>query len=313
MSEARRSDPGPIPRPVLVVGVPIAGALLTAFFLFLGFPWDSLREVVATQASRASGARVTITKLGPGFSPLGPALVAHGVSATLSNGTIVQLDRARLRPAWSLAWFMGSAAVALDIEAPQGRVRGTFFPGSEPGFDGRLERIALASLPLSSIAPNLALDGTGQAELDVRSGEAGPEGSIVLHVSDGSIGLPGLPIALPFESFDGRGELGGDAWLVVEKLALIGPMLSVNGTGSVGRSASLDNAPLSGKLLLDVREQSVRPMVRQLGVRLDREGRAEVELGGTLGQPDLGGTRTDVRGGSLQRRGPVRKGRPGER
>ena len=49
------------------------------------------------------------------------------------------------------------------------------------------------------------------------------------------------------------------------------------------------------------------------GVRLDREGRAEVDLGGPLGKPDLGGALGDVRGGALKRRGPAHKGRLGER
>jgi type II secretion system protein N len=320
VSEARSAAGSPIPRSLLVLGVPIAGVLLTAFFFFLGFPWDGLRDVVATQASLATGARVTIDELGPGFSPLGPALAARGVSVTLPDGTHIQLDRARLRPAWSPAWFSGSPALAVDLEAPQGRMKGTLYAGSEPGFDGRLERVALASLPLDSVAPDLALDGTGEADVDVRSGEDGPAGSIVLHVADGSIGLPGLPIALPFETFDGTGELGGDARLVVQKLSLIGPMLSVEGSGQVGRSPALDSAPLEGKLAIDVREQSVRPMVRQLGVRLDRDGKAEVQLGGTVGRPDLGGGSQPSTRRGAGRRGPGperprqdRGGRPGER
>ncbi len=319
MSEPRRAAAGPIPRSALLLGVPIAGVLLTAFFFFMGFPWDGLRDAVASQASRASGARVTIAELAPSFTLFGPALAARGVSATLADGTVIQLDRARLRPAWSPAWIRGHPAVAIDLEAPQGRVRGTVFAGAEPGFDGRLERVSLAALPLASFAPDLALDGTGEADVDLRSGAEGPVGSVEVSVSDGSIGLPGMPVALPFESLAGRGELGGDAWLVVEELALDGPMLSLEGSGTIGKSPSLERAPLNGKLVVDVREQSVRPMVRQLGLRLDRAGHAEVDLGGTLGQPDLGGG-PGTRRGTAARRGravrpglPAREGRPAER
>jgi len=281
------TGPGPLPRGLLLVGVPIAGVILVAFFFFLGFPWETLRELVASQASSATGTRIAIAELGPGFSPLGPALEARGVAATLPGGETLRLDRARVRPAWSLSWLRGDAALAVDLSAPEGRLRGTVYAGSEPGFDGRIDELNLGRLPLSDVAPDLALDGIATADVDVRNGERGPEGRVELHAVEGSVGVPGLPVALPFQSLDADATLGGDARLRLESFALAGPMLSADGEAVVASAPVFATAPLDATLHVDVHEASVRPMLRNLGVRLDAEGRAEVRLGGTLAAPTV--------------------------
>lgn len=285
---ARHADPGPLPRPLLWVGVPLAGMLLVALFVFLGFPYDLLREALAAQVSAASGARIAIAELAPRVSPLGPALEARGVSAELPDGTRLRLDRARLRPAWSLSWLRGAPALAVDLAAPEGRLHGTLYAGGEPGFDGALEGVVLKDLPLEAWVPDLALDGLADADVDVVRGEAGPTGRVALHAREGSVGLPGLPVALPFARFEADAELGADGRLLrVERLVLDGPMLAVEGEGELGAAARVEAAPLSGHVRLDVRESGVRPMIQGLGIRLDRDGRAEATLSGTLGQPRL--------------------------
>jgi type II secretion system protein N len=281
------TGPGPLPRRLLLVGVPIAGVILVAFFFFLGFPWDSLRDLVASQASTVTGTRIAIAELGPGFTPLGPALEARGVTATLPGGEALRLNRARVRPAWSLRWLRGDAALAVDLSAPEGRLRGTVYAGSEPGFDGRIDELDLGRLPLSGVAPDLALDGLATADVDVRSGERGPEGRVELHAVEGSVGLPGLPVALPFQSLDAAATLGGDAQLRLERFALGGPMLSAEGEAVVASAPAFATAPLDATLHIEVHEAGVRPMVRNLGVRLDAGGRADVRLGGTLAAPTI--------------------------
>jgi type II secretion system protein N len=272
---------------VLWVGVPIAGVILVSFFFFLGFPWDALRDVVAAQASAATGSRVAIDELGAGLSPLGPVLEAQGVTATLPGGEALELDRARLRPAWSWNWLRGGAALAVDLSAPEGRLRGTVYAGSQPGFDGRIDDLNLSRLPLSGVAPNLALDGVAAADIDVRKGEAGPEGRVEFHAADGSLGLPGLPVALPYQSLDATAVLGGDAQLRLERFALGGPMLSAQGDGVVTSAPSFSTGPLDATLHVEVHEAGVRPMMRNLGVRLDDAGRGDVRLGGTLAAPTV--------------------------
>ena len=280
---ARAGGPRPIPRPLIWLGVPLAALLLTSLFVFLGFPYERVRESLAAQIGAASGARVEIARLRPGLSLLGPALVAEDIAATLADGSRWEVERARLRPAWSLAWLRGGAALAIDVAAPLGRARGTLYAGGEPGFDGELSEVALARLPLAALVADLALDGTAQADVDLRATPGGPRGSVALRARSGSLGLPGLPVALPFETLETELELG-DA-VQVRTLSLDGPMLSLHGEGRLGPGTPLSQAPLDVQLSLEVREASLRPMLQSLGVRPGADGKAELRLAGSAARP----------------------------
>lgn len=275
----------PLPRRLLWIGVPIAGVVLVGFFFLLGFPYDLVRDAVAGQLSAATGSQVTIARLGPGLSPFGPQLVAEGVRVTLPDGTPLQVEHARLRPAWSLSWFSGTPALALDVTAPEGRVVGTAWIGSEPGFDGQVRDVALAQLPLQRFVPDLVVAGVASLDIDVRSRDDGPHGQLALEARDGSVGIPGFPVDLPYATLDGHAELGGESRVRVDRLVMDGPMVFVEASGTLGAGPRPETSPLEASLHVEVREQSVRPMVRGLGVRLDAQGRADVTLAGTPARP----------------------------
>jgi type II secretion system protein N len=289
MSAARAGGPGPLPRPLLWLGIPLAAVLLTGFFVFLGFPYDRVREGLSAQLGAATGARVVIRELGPGLSLGGPVLVAQGVSAELPDGTALQLDRARLRPAWSTAWLSGNAALAVDLAAPEGRLRGTVYAGGEPGFDGSLEGLDLEQLPVESWVSGLALDGLASAEIDLRQTADGPSGRVELRAVDGSLGLPGLPLALPFNTLASDVDLG-EHTVSLERLELEGPVLSARGEGRVGPGADLPRSPLDVKLHLEVRDENLRPALAGM-VHLDPDGSADLRLMGTLAQPRVRSSR----------------------
>lgn len=274
-----------LPRSLLWIGVPVAGVVLVGFFFLLGFPYDLVRDALAAQLSAASGAQVAIQRLGPGLSPFGPELVADGVQVTLSDGTPLQVEHARLRPAWSLSWFSGTPALALDLAAPEGHLVGTAWIGSEPGFDGELRDVALARLPLQRFVPDLVLAGVANLDVDLRSGEDGPLGQLTLEARDGSVGIPGLPVDLPYATLDGHADLGGESRVRVDRLVMDGPMLWVEASGTLGRGPRPETSPLEASLRLEVREQSVRPMLSGFGVRLDAQGRADVTIAGTPARP----------------------------
>jgi type II secretion system protein N len=278
-----------LPRPLRLFGLPLAALLLIGFFVFLGFPWERVREAVERAASGASGARVAFAELSPGLSLGGPVLVARGVSIDARAGSAAwKLDEVRLRPAWSLAWLRGHPAVSADVRAPEGRLAGVFRIGPEPGFDGRVEDVALARLPLGDAVPELALDGLASADVDLRAGGgAGPEGHVKLEVRDGSIALPGMPMALPFESLDADVELGGELLARLSDVSFQGPMLALVGSGTIGAAASAADAPLDLQIQIEAREPAARPVLESLGIRLGRDGKGSARIGGSLGAPQV--------------------------
>jgi type II secretion system protein N len=286
VTAAASRAPG-LPRWLRWLGPPFAALVLVAFFVFLGFPWERVRDAVARAASAALGAEVRLAELRPALSLGGPAVAARGVSVAPPGGPTWRLDEVSLRPAWSLAWLRGRPALATDVRAPQGRLAGTFELGGEPGFDGRLEGVALAELPLGDALPDLTLDGVADADVDVRATESGPTGSVRLAARDGSLALPGMPLALPYASLAADVELGGDAVARLSRVALDGPMVALEGSGSVARGPSLADSPLDFELRVEVREPGARPAVESLGIRVGRDGKGSVRVRGSLGAPEV--------------------------
>ncbi len=283
---AARAAEGPrLPRPLLWIGVPVAAVLLTALFVFLGFPYDRVRDGVAANLGRATGSQVQIAELGPGLSPLGPGVVARGITARLPDGQTWKITRLKLRPAWSLAWLGGTAAVAMDLEAPEGRLGGTLYAGDEPGFDGELAGVQLGRLPLDGLLAGIALDGQASGDVDLRSTAAGPRGRVDLEAEGGSLGLPGLPVALPYQSLEAELALRDDGTRI-ERISLDGPMLSGEAEGSLA-AGPLPRARLDLRVKLAVREPSLQPMIQSMGVRLAGDGTADVRVTGTLSRPEV--------------------------
>jgi len=274
-----------VPRWLLVVGIPVAGLLLVAFFVYTGFPYERLREGLARQVEAATGADVTIGSLGPGLTLLGPGLRAGQVVATPRGGDPVRIDSALVRPAWSFAWLGGDPALAVDVAGELGGVDGTVVLGAPLRFAGGLEAVALERLPLGRAGPGRSVPGRAGGDVDLTLAPGGPEGEIDLEARSGTIALPSLPMALPFESLDTDVTLGGEQRAEVRTFSLEGPMLAVRGDGTVGASGRPEAAPLDLRVQLEVREPGLRQTGERLGVALDAQGHGEVRIGGTVGQP----------------------------
>ena len=120
MASSRKRAGGELPRPLLVIGVPCAGLLLTAFFLFRGFPYDQLADLIVRRFEQSQGTRLVIGEIAPVMQMAGPALEGTGLRATLPSGDLVQIDRALIRAAWSTSWLTGDPAVHLELDGPAG-------------------------------------------------------------------------------------------------------------------------------------------------------------------------------------------------
>jgi len=55
--EANRTT---IPRPLLLLGVPLAGVFLVSLFIYLGFPYDRLGPILEAQAEAATEASLGV-------------------------------------------------------------------------------------------------------------------------------------------------------------------------------------------------------------------------------------------------------------
>ena len=262
MVAARRSQAEELPAFLRFVVIPFAGGLCFLLFLHLGFPYDRLAERVAERLGRATQSQIRITELAPRLSLRGPGLDALGVTAIPGAGNRIELERAFLRPAWSLSWLRFRPAWHVDLLG-----------------------VELANLPLAAVLPGVSLQGQAEIRVDFVPGEDGGEGTSRFSASDGSLGVRGLPPA-PFTSLEGELRHGGENLLELASLALEGPLISVLASGTLGRGASPETSPL----LLDLEitaQPGMQAPLQAVGIQLGPDGRRQLKVTGTPGSPEI--------------------------
>jgi hypothetical protein len=260
---ARRGQAEALPVFLRFVAIPLAGALLFLLFLHLGFPYDRLAGRLAEQLGQTTRTQVRFGELKPRLSLRGPGLEAVGVTATPAEGAPIQIERAFLRPAWSLAWLRLRPALHIDLTG-----------------------VDLASLPLAAALPQSSLQGQADLRLELVLGGEAPQAGGRFSARDGSLGLPGLPAPVPFTSFAGELAYGGENLLELADATLEGPLVSVLAGGSLGRGASLASSPL--QLDLEITAQpGLQAPLQAAGIQLGPEGRKKLHLTGTPSRPEI--------------------------
>lgn len=277
----------PLPPGLIRIGLPLAALVLVVLFVLALFPYDRFREVVVAELARATGARVSMDAMSGGFSIGGPALRATNLRLRWPDRRELLLDGVRLRPAWSLSWLRGRPAVHLDLRSGAGRLVGTAWPGAEPAFAGRAEDVALGELPLQLVDGPVPIEGRIDAEIDLSSGPNGPVGELRFESEQGSIALPQLPFAIPYETLQGVLEREPTGTLQVRSLALNGPMLSLQVAGSVAAGRRPEDSALDLTGDLQRVDPALHDVVRAFGIRLDSSGATALRISGTLGRPVL--------------------------
>jgi len=276
--------PGGLSPRLVALGVVAAGLGLIGLFLAAGFPAERLEPRVRGELASATGAQVRLGSLNTGLSWGGPALTASNVELRWPDGTTLELDRAAIRPAWSLDWLRGVPAWHLDLTGDVGAFRGTLATGEHPRLAGEFRAVVLERIP-TSWTGGAQLSGRMDSELDVAWVDEQWAGALELRGRDGSFVIPALPIGVPFQRIDAVLVLGGDTLARLESFVLEGPMIAGSAIGSLGSSAQLVRAALQLDLDLEVRDPNIRPLVEQQGLTLGADGRAHLEVGGTLGAP----------------------------
>ncbi len=271
-------------RQLKAAGIALAGAALIAGFIVAGFPYDRLGEYIEAQVQRATGVALAIGTLEPSLGFAGLGLRANDLTLSWPEGERLALDTARLRPAWSLSWLRGVPAIRAQLAGPLGEADGTLTFNGFGAWNGDFYDLDLAGLPIKSVWPDAALEGSAKAFVDLRMGDAGLDGRVKFEAHDGTVVLPTLPMALPYDGLSGDIEFGGDVLATVNFLDLAGPLLSAEVTGTVGHAPVVANAPLSLRVVVRA-QPGVRPLLESVGLRVKSDGSARITISGTTSNP----------------------------
>jgi type II secretion system protein N len=275
-----------LPRALIVIGVPCAGVLLVVFFMIRGFPYDKLGELIANRIEQSHGIQLTFVDVGPTLQFAGPALEATRLRAKFPDQPLQQIDRALIRPAWSLSWFVGEPVLHVELESPSGSADGTLRWNGVTAWAGTIQDARPELPPIADWIPTGGFEGNLEATLDVSMTEQGPEGWVEFEIQDGSISLPGLSVPLPFKILTGEVSLGGDAYATLTSLSFDGPDVSGSGSGKIGHAERLEQAPIGFEFALDVKPTMSRA-VSAGGVKISPGGKAIAKISGTVAKPKI--------------------------
>lgn len=279
-----------LPRALVAAAYPLAGIVLTLFFIFLGFPYDLLAARISSAVEESTSLNLRIGRVSPHLGLRGLGLEIRDVRTGRQEGPQITIQKLVMRPAWSLSWFSGIPALHISAESEIGNGDGTLFMGEAVGWQGRLEGVQLAPLLQDTLQEGFELSGALDADIDLHAnateegaeGTAGAErGGLVGHIRfdlrDGSFSGPGLPISVPFERLTGDLRFGDGSFVRVEGARLEGPMLAATVAGNIGAASRRGAQPLDLRLSYELRDKS---LVRTFG-----GARGEGVISGTLQKP----------------------------
>lgn len=287
MDASTDNDVGRFPRHVRWLGIIALGLALTLLFAVWLFPYPRLARALSDRSEALVGIQFHFNELGPTLGLGGIGIEATQVRATMPRGETLVIPRIALRPAFTLGWLTGNPALAVDLEGGGlGKLEGDVSLGATGGFVGSLERVALPLLPLEQAVAGLHMEGHVSGKVDVTlNAEGEPEGHLDFEAVDGSIDAPGMPMGLPFKTFTGKLELGGEQYAIVEKLEFTGPMLYAKAVGNVGHSEQAGREPLDMELKLRPVANGMLPALRELGIRAKAGQPTTLQITGTLSRP----------------------------
>lgn len=268
-----------------IMGIALAALLLTGFFAYLRFPYDRLSDALTNWLERDAGVRLEIGRLFASPQLAGPGLAAESVRLVRADGTRIQIDRLRVRPAWSLSWLMLRPALHLDVEAPLGALDGVVTLWGPRAFHGKLREVNLAEL--AGLGVQLAganLEGKADLDIDLALEEAGPVGPLHIEAREGVLTHPQLPMAIPYEQLQGDLVFGGQNWLSISAIELRSPLGQGSLSGTVGLAPELAQAPLDLNAVVEVAE-TIRGSLAGQGVRVGRDGKVQLRVTGTASSP----------------------------
>lgn len=183
----------------------------------------------------------------------------------------------------------------LDVAIGEGRLRGggTLGPGNAD------MEFALRNLPLSlleAINPDFAVRGQAEADLRLQGSSRNPEGRFELRLSDVQQqqeqqlgGLPELAGRVSANLQDRQLSVDGNLSGFAERPLSLQANMPVQLSLRPFAFEIADNAPLDGNMSWNGNIGSVIGLFPVDSIRLAGQSEIDINLGGTLGQPDFGG------------------------
>ena len=262
--------------------VVVLGLLL--LFLVARFPYERLLPPALAAARAATGAEIAVVDLGVGFALTGPHLSARDVRVLWPGAAELVFDSVDVRPAWSLSWLRGRPAWHVSAQGPVGRWQGIVAVDRLAGAWQDVDSNALPWVLVGSLAP---LQGRISGEVDLARSDGAWRGSAQLTGTEGSVDLPGLPVAIPFVALEAALGIAAEQ-VTIATGRIEGPLVTAEAGGTLSMAGSAFSAwPIDLQVEIESIDPALRSYLGPLGIPVGADGRAKVQVGGTLAVPYL--------------------------
>lgn len=253
-------------------------AILISALVF--FPFERLAPALAGWIEAETRIATSIGALDAGFSARGPTLEAHDIQFRWPTGEQLALGSLRVSPALSLAWLRGVPTLRVAGSAEFGAFEGVV---SAERIEGDFTRFDFAALPPAWFGgAGSPLAGPVAAKVAFARLAEQWTGSAQIEGEDGSLALPGSPVAIPYEALKANLRLDEVGTLHVESVALRGPMVEAQAHGEV---AAGYKGPATGAIAIEAdltrTDPALLPTLAAFGVQLDARGAGHLSISGT--------------------------------
>ena len=229
----------------------IYGVAVTAFFLYLLFPIDAVKNATVNQIRhRFPLLQATI---GQAHLVLPPGLRFDNVSVLKQKRPYFDASRVILRADW-LSLIRGRQAITYDIDAAGGRIEGRAdIGGDQLNLIGEMERVRLEDVPALQAYIPLGISGVLNGKITyLTEPDNKQSANLRINVSDCIVQLeePFLNIdILRFTSIDADAQLDNQQ-LKLTRFVFKGDELNgdLSGTGILRNTINKSSLNLSGKL-----------------------------------------------------------------
>jgi hypothetical protein len=237
-------------------------------------------------ASAATGAQIEVGEVGLSLGWSGPRVVARNLRLQWPATAALSLAALHVRPVWSRAWLSGVPIWHVEASGGPGAWQGVVASDRVAGNWSAVDMDALPWVLLGSLTP---LHGRISGEVDLVRQNGAWLGSAKLRGEGGSVDLPGLPVAIPFEALHADLALGPSV-VTLSSGRIQGPLVTASIAGTANAAGG---AFATWPLALDVEIEEVDPALRvyltPLGIPVDERGRAKLRVTGSLASPYLSG------------------------